>query len=146
MTSKHSENLIDAWITLLGIVKNCRITKGLQYNEAIVMNILYGRYCEDGQGLVSVKDITQKTRMLKSLVNRTVNSLEKKGFLRRCEGTGDKRIVYVRCAEDKIDTFLKIHNASVSHADKIIDIIGKEDTEAFIRIVEKIKSSGYSLA
>ena len=142
----QAENLLQAWVTLSGIIKNSRITKGLQYNEAIIMNVIYNRYTEDGEGRVSIKEIIAKTRMLKSLVNRTVNSLIKKGFLQRCESAEDKRVVYVKCVQDKMDTFLKVHGGSVKIANHIIDIIGKEDAEAFIRLVEKIENSGYSPA
>lgn len=144
---KHSpeERLLEAWITLTGIIKNSRITTGLLYNEAVIMNMLYKSYCSDGIGIVSVKDITKKTRMLKSLVNRTVNSLEKNGFLERCKMSGDKRVAYVKCAKDRINAFLKVHKSSLAHAQKIIGIVGEEDTEAFIRIVDKIEKSGYSL-
>lgn len=143
--NNQAENLLQAWITLSGIIKNSRITTGLMYNEAIVMNILYNHYCNDGEGVVSVKDITQKTRMLKSLVNRTVNSLEKKGFLERCKLPGDKRIAYVKCNKDKLDKFLKVHSASLAHAQNVIGIIGEDDADAFIRIAERMDKSGYSL-
>ena len=141
----QAESLLWAWVTLSGIVKNSRITKGLQYNEAIIMNVIHRRFLEDGEGIVSVKEITQKTRMLKSLVNRTLNSLIKKGFVLRCEGEGDKRVAYVKCAKEKLETFLKVHRGSIMHAEKIIDIIGEEDAKAFIRIVNKIEKSGYNL-
>jgi len=140
-----AEELLQAWVTLSGIIKNCRITKGLQYNEAIIMNILHKQYQDDGEGKVAIKDIVQKTKMLKSLVNRTVNSLEKKGLLERCESDGDKRISYVRCAKDKIDLFLSVHNGSLMHAENIIEIIGEDNTESFIDIVKRIGESGYSL-
>lgn len=142
----QAEKILVSWITLSGIIKNSRITKGLQYNEAIVMNVIYNRYTEDGEGLVSIKEITAKTRMLKSLVNRTVNSLIKKGLLQRCESSGDKRVVYVKCVKEKMDIFLKVHGGSVKIANSIIEILGDEDAEAFIRIVEKIEKSGYSPA
>ena len=141
----RTESLLKAWVTLSGIIKNSRITTGLQYNEAIVMNILYSKFCEDGEGVVSVKDITAKTRMLKSLVNRTVNSLEAKGFLERCQGTGDKRVAYVKCAKEKLDVFLKVHDGSLAIAEKVIGIIGEEDSDAFIRLVEKIEKADFSL-
>ena len=142
-----SEQLIKAWVTLSGIIKNCRVTKGLMYNEAIVMMLLYHRYKSDSKGIVSIKEITNETKMLKSLVNRTVNSLEKKGFLERCniENSADKRMVYVKCVEDKLDKYLTIHNGSLEIAEIIIKTIGPEDTEAFIRIAEKIEESGYTL-
>ena len=146
MKDIQAEKLLGAWVTLSGIIKNSRITKGLQYNEAIIMNVIYNRYTEDGAGLVSIKEITAKTRMLKSLVNRTVNSLIKKGFLERSKSSGDKRVVYVKCVQDKMDTFLKVHGGSIKIANSIIEILGEEDTKAFIRIVEKIEKSGYSPA
>lgn len=142
---KRAEDLLLAWVTLSGMVKNTRITKGLMYNEAIVMLLLYRRYCEDGKGLVSVKEIIQKTRMLKSLVNRTVNSLEEKNLLERVENSGDKRVVYVKCVESGLDTFLQVHNTSLNVAQSIIDIIGEEDTDSFVRIVKKIENAGYKI-
>jgi len=148
MLENHkAEELINAWVTLSGIIKNCRITKGLVYNEAIVMMLLYYRYKADGKGIVSIKEITSETKMLKSLVNRTVNSLEKKGFLERCntENVSDKRMVYVRCVESTLDKYLAIHDGSLEIANIIMETIGPEDTEAFIRIAKKIENSGYAL-
>ena len=139
------ENLIKSWVKLSAMVKNSRITKGLVYNEAIVMLLAYERYRKDGEGLISIKEITKETNMLKSLVNRTVNSLEQKGFLERCQRQGDKRMVYVKCVVQKLETFLIIHKGSIDIATEIINIVGEEDTNAFIRIVNKLEKAGYNL-
>lgn len=137
--------LLRAWVQLSGILKNSRFTKGLPYNEAIVMLLLYEQYVADGVGILSIREITASTKMLKSLVNRTVNSLESKGLLTRCEGTGDRRVGYIRYVEDQLSVFLEVHNSSLQIAQRIIDIIGPEDAEHFIRIVDKLQQSGYSL-
>lgn len=137
--------LLQAWVQLSGILKNSRFTKGLSYNEAIVMLHLYEQWQYDGEGLLSVKEIIACTGMLKSLVNRTINALEQKGLLERCHKDGDKRILYVRCCRDNLDGFLKVHDSSMSIARSIEDIIGPDDTAAFIRIVDKIAASGYQL-
>lgn len=137
--------LLRAWVQLSGILKNSRFTKELPYNEAIVMLLLYEQYVTDGMGILSIREITVNTKMLKSQVNRTVNSLESKGLLQRCEGCGDRRVGYVRCVEDQLSVFLQVHNSSLQIAQKIIDIIGAEDAESFIRIVDKLQKSGYSL-
>jgi DNA-binding MarR family transcriptional regulator len=137
--------LLRSWVQLSGILKNSRFTKELPYNEAIVMLMLYEKYQMDGRGILSVKEITSSTRMLKSLVNRTINSLEAKGLLARCQGEGDRRIGYVRCVEEKLGVFLQVHASSMEIADHIRQIIGPEDTEAFIRIVYKLSESGYHL-
>ncbi|MBO5743892.1 MAG: MarR family transcriptional regulator [Clostridia bacterium] len=143
--TQKCETLIKSWVKLSAMVKNSRITKGLVYNEAIIMLLIYERYQKDGEGVISIKEITKETNMLKSLVNRTINSLEQKGFIERCEKSGDKRMVYVKCIADRLETFLIIHKGSIDIATQIIDIIGDEDTNAFIRIVNKLEKAGYNL-
>lgn len=137
----RSLELIRAWVQLSGILKNSRFTKGLGYNEAIVMLQLL----EAGGEPVSIKDITSSTRMLKSQVNRTINTLISKGLLERCEGSGDRRIGYVRAVPKEMDAFMQVHASSMEIAKNISDIIGPEDTQAFIRIVDKLAQSGYHL-
>lgn len=141
------EQLLQAWVTLSGIMKNNRVTTAgpLVYNEAIVMLSVYKRYLHDGEGLTSVKDIIRETNMLKSLVNRTINSLEKKGLIERCQGTRDKRTVFIKCVKEKLDVFIEVHNSSLKVAGDIAGIIGPEDITHFVRIVQKIETSSYRL-
>ena len=145
MEQHQTLQLLRAWVQLSGILKSSRFTKELPYNEAIVMLMLYEKYQYDGRGILSVKEITTSTKILKSQVNRTLNSLQQKGLLQRCDGEGDKRIAYVRCVEENLDVFLQVHASSMQIAAQIRDIIGPEDTQVFIRIVEKLSQSGYHL-
>ena len=137
METPLEEQLITAWVRLTGIFKNTRITKGMVYNEAIVMLVAYNRYREDGKGLVSFKEIVSETRMLKSLVNRTIDSLVAKGYLTRCEGK-DKRTTFIRIVPENIGGFLEDHAHSLELARNMMQIIGTEDAEAFVRISDKI--------
>lgn len=137
METPLEEQLITAWVRLTGIFKNTRITKGMVYNEAIVMLVAYNRYREDGKGLVSFKEIVSETRMLKSLVNRTIDSLVAKGYLTRCEGK-DKRTTFIRIVPENIGGFLEVHAHSLELARSMMQIIGTEDAEAFVRISDKI--------
>lgn len=140
----QEERLLQAWVTLSGMLKNTRITKGaLVYNEAIVMLAVYKRYVQDGEGMTSVKDIISETNMLKSLVNRTINSLEKKGLIQRCQGTEDKRTMFVKCVRENLDVFVQVHNHSLEVAQNVMSIIGEEDAEHFVRIAKKLEASGY---
>ncbi len=135
------EQLLEAWVKLSSIIKNTRMIKELPYNEATVMRLLYNRFREDGDGLVSLKEITAKTQMLKSQVNRTVNSLENKGLLERCEAGGDRRVVFVRCVPENLKSYIAVHNHSLSTAQKILNIIGENDAQAFVRLVGKIENA-----
>lgn len=141
------EQLLQAWVTLSGIMKNNRITTAgpLVYNEAIVMLSVYKRYLLDGEGLTSIKDIIIETNMLKSMANRTINSLEKKGLIVRCPGIQDKRTVSIKCVKEKLDIFMEVHRSSLKVAGDIADIIGSEDVTHFVRIVQKIEKSSYRL-
>ncbi len=135
--------LISAWVRLSSIVKNNRMTKDLKYNEAIIMLSVYKRYVVDGVGLTSVKDIINETGMLKSLVNRTLGELKKKGLINFVAGEKDRRTKFVVCVTEKLDTFLAVHNNSRSAANNIIEIIGKDDAEAFVRIADKLSNAHY---
>ncbi len=129
------EDIITAWVKLTGALKNTRITQGMIYNEAIVMNLVYNRYAEDGEGLVSFKEIVERTHMLKSLVNRTIDSLVQKGCLEKIDGK-DKRTTYVRAKN--FDVFMEEHKKTLSLVKCIVDTIGEEDARAFIRLADKI--------
>ena len=129
------ERIITAWVKLTGVLKNTRITQEMIYNEAIVMNLVYSKYREDGVGLVSFKEIVERTRMLKSLVNRTIDSLVQQGYLVKSDGA-DKRTTFVRGAN--FDVYLQEHEKTLALVKSIIDAIGEDDAEAFIRISDKI--------
>lgn len=131
------EALITAWVRLTSSLKNTRMTQGLNYNEAIIMNIVYHRYLQDGEGLTPFKQIVRDTKMLKSLVNRTIDSLEKQHLLERCEGA-DKRTTFVRPVRQNLEIFLRVHEQSLAIAHNIVALIGEEDVRTFVRISEKI--------
>lgn len=137
--------LLRAWVCLSGIFKNSRFTKGLSYNESIIMLHLYDRWLQDGIGQLSMQELIQRTGMLKSLANRTVNALEQKELLERCRPESDRRKLLIRCRQDNLHAFLKVHDSSISIARSIEQIIGPEDSAAFIRIVDKICASGFRL-
>ena len=131
------EALISAWVRITATLKNTRITQGMNYNEAIIMLLCYNRFRSDNQGLVSFKEIVSETKMLKSLVNRTIDSLVKKGFLERCPGL-DKRTTFVRPVKENMNAYLSVHEQSLMLARSIVNLIGEEDAQAFVRISDKI--------
>lgn len=140
MNNTSADELLVAWVRLSAMLKNHRITKGLMYNEAAVMLEAYLRYLDGGDGLISVKELLEKTRMLKSQLNRTVNSLEDKGLITKVHCEYDKRMLYIRCVEEKLDVFLSVHEQSLVLANRVVSIIGEDDTAAFIRIVNKLSN------
>ncbi len=135
------EDMIVSWVRLTGILKNTRLTKGMIYNEAIVMLIVHRRYLEDGEGVVSFKEIVGETRMLKSLVNRTISSLVDKGFLERYDGATDRRTTFVRLVPEKLPEYLAVHARTLKLVSRILEVVGEEDAQAFVHISEKISAA-----
>ncbi len=132
------EEVITAWVRLTGILKNTRLTKGMIYNEAVIMLLVNRRYNEDGEGLVSFKEIVSETKMLKSLVNRTIDSLVRKNLLERCEGESDRRTTFVRPVKENLPQYLEVHRRTLEMVKKILEIVGREDAAAFVRISKRI--------
>ncbi len=135
------ENVIASWVRLTGLLKNTRLTKGMIYNEAVVMMIVNRKYEEDGVGTVSFKDIVAETGMLKSLVNRTIDSLVRKGMLIRSDGELDRRTTFVKPVPENLSTYLAVHERTLSIVKRIIETIGKEDAQAFVRLADKIMAA-----
>ena len=142
---RREEKLLEAWVSLSSILKNNRITKGLMYNESIIMLLAYRKYQTSEEKKISLKEIIHTTNMQKSLVNRTVNALIDKNLLERVKSEGYKRIQYVQCVKENIETFLMVHKESLHIVSEIVSIIGEKDTDTFISIVNKLKMSGYKI-
>lgn len=136
------ERMLNAWIGAKGMLKDSKITQNLTYNEAVVMKLVYDQYRRDGVGRTAVSAIVRQTNMLKSLVNRTVNALCDRGCLRRERGEEDGRSLFVCPVEDRLEEFLAVHRQSLALARRIVDVVGPEDAEAFVRMVEKLERAG----
>ncbi len=77
------ERLLCAWLRLTTVISNERVVTAMPYNEALICNILDQE--ADGVPLTAT-DLCEKTKMLKSQMNRTLNSMEKKGRAGRSAG------------------------------------------------------------
>lgn len=136
------EEMLTAWVQLNGALKDSQVTVELTYNEAVVMLLLYRRYDQDGVGRMGVQELLKETSFLKSLMNRTVDSLYRQGYLRK-EKAG--RNLYVILCPERIPDFLAVHNRSLGLAQQVIDVIGAEDAAEFVRISKKLINSDWKI-
>lgn len=127
------EELIQSWIELTAVIKNNRVTKSISYNEAIILNYAYHSY-KKNEGLY-MQEILKKTKMLKSLCNRTIHLLIDKNFLRR-ELDGNQVVVYLN--PDKVKDYLDIHKETFDYLEPIFEVLDEKDQMDFIRIANKI--------
>ena len=98
--SDLSEALLSAWLHISTSVNNQRIVSKLSYNESLVCNLLYRNYRAEAAEPMTATLLCQKTKMLKSQMNRTINQLEERGMIRRERSSVDKRVVHIRLNPD----------------------------------------------
>lgn len=137
------ERLLSAWTGVNGFLKNSRMTQGITYNEAVTMKLVYEQYRKDGIGLTPVQTILKRTHMLKSLANRTINALCTQGYLVKEQSGPDARMLYVRPVPDRLPDFLAVHERSLQLAGAVIEVLGEQDAENFVRICERFLASGF---
>lgn len=139
-TEDLNEELLDAWLKLSMVVSNRRLTESLPYNEALVCHILYMQE-KEGKELLTATDLCNETRMLKSLMNATLNSLERKGMTQRIRSTSDRRQVFVKLKDERKDIYLKEHERILKLVDEIICSVGEEEIKKIIPVLYAIMSS-----
>lgn len=128
------EELLTAWIGINSFFKDSRMTRELTYNEAVVMKLAYDQYRADGVGRVPVQMVLKRTNMLKSLANRTIDSLCAQGYLVK---ERDGRTLALRLAPRRLPDFLAVHQRPLDLAQAVIDAIGPEDAAEFVRICRR---------
>lgn len=136
------ERLLTAWTEVNALLKDSRMTKGFTYNEAVVMKLVFDRYRQDGVGLVPLRELRQRTNMLKSLLHRTVYALCTRGYLVKEACGGDARAVCVRPAPERLADFIPVHERSLQMAQAVIDAVGEADAACFVRVCEKFVGAG----
>ncbi|MBD5094883.1 MAG: winged helix-turn-helix transcriptional regulator [Subdoligranulum sp.] len=141
--SELRERMLTAWTDISGYLKNSRMTQGITYNEAVTMKLVYEQYQKDGVGLTPVQTILKRTHMLKSLGNRTINALCAQGYLVKEQNGPDARMLYVRPVPERLPDFLAVHERSLQLAGAVIEILGEQDAESFVRICEKFLAADF---
>ncbi len=135
MKNNIYENLLDKWLRTTFVIFNRRIVKELSFNEAVVCRLL--NEAKQNNVNMTATDLCNKTKILKSLMNLTLNNLEKKEMIRRVRSKKDKRQYYLVLNEEHIDVYNREHKRIIglikeatkelndTEIQNIIDVLGK---------------------
>lgn len=123
-----NERLLDSWLRLSTSVVNSRIVSILPYNEALVCNVIYKNMIGGNEPLTAT-ELCDRTNMLKSQMNRTLNLLEEKEMIKRVRSDADKRRVFVHFNPEKTDVYIEMHAKTLQFIDGIIADLGVERTK-----------------
>ena len=133
-----SEALLGAWLHLSTSVNNQRIVSKLSYNESLVCNLLYHNHRDEATAPLTATQLCQKTKMLKSQMNRTLNQLESRDMIRRERSSADRRVVFIRLNPAALKDYVKQHESIIAILNSIIAELGSEKTKETIAILENI--------
>lgn len=133
-----NEELLDVWLNLSSSICNERIVSHMSFNEAFVCNLLYRQLKLDSNVHLTATDLCQKTRMLKSQMNKTLNTLEQRELIQKVRSTTDKRVIYILLREEHLDIYQEEHAHIIGLIDKLIDKLGIQETIHSIEVLAKI--------
>lgn len=131
------EQLLEEWLNLSRLIKNHRIVEDIPYNEAMVLSVLHSIY----PNYLDVKVIVEKTKLLKSQVNRTMNALILKGQIQKRVKTNDKRCQEACLSKEGFLVISKTHQNSLAVSRKVISIIGEKNAEKIIEIFQMVEKN-----
>ena len=132
-----NEEVLDAWLKLSTVVSNAKLVSDMPYNEALICNILYNNQNERPDTPLTATDLCRKTRMLKSQMNHTLQSMEDKGIIQRIRSTQDKRQVLLKLNVDS-PAFKAQHEKSLLLIDAMIEKTGEERAGQIAKLFTEI--------
>ena len=120
--SNLNEQILDAWIQLTTVIDNNRIVSEMPLNEALICRIL----SERGEKNITATYLCELTKMQKSQMNRTLTSMEEKGWIERKRSEEDKRQIFVTLNEEQSAFYREQYEHVLKVVEKLIACIGEE--------------------
>ncbi len=127
-----SDDVLNAWLRLTTTVNNVRMAGELPYNELLICGILYRNQNSSAPESLTATDLCSETRMLKSQMNRTLNSMEKKGLIFRTRSEQDRRQVYITFNMDQAEVYEREHDRILGYVEMLLDKVGRQRAEEII--------------
>lgn len=132
-----NEEVLEAWLKLTTVISNTKIVSDMPYNEALICNFLYNNQLQSPEHPLTATDLCRQTKMLKSQMNRTLQSMENKQLITRRRSDSDKRQVFI-FLNTRSGAFKKQHEKSLQIINSLADKIGPEKTKDIANLFNTI--------
>ncbi|WP_300356076.1 MarR family transcriptional regulator [Fusobacterium sp.] len=139
MKNKNLENSLFSYISRIRI-KSCCFIENEAKKRGITLSYSYMRIIIilHFNKKLSMKELTNRLGRDKSTVTSLVNKLEAEGYIKKTVCDFDKRMTYLELkdkSQEILDTIFEI--SEVFH-EKVVEMIGEEDTDTLYRINKKL--------
>lgn len=135
-----NERVLNAWLKLSTSICNERIVSELPFNESLICGILHQNALEHPEKKITATELCEKTNIQKSQMNRTLNSMEKKGLIFRKRSEKDKRQVFVSLKMENAAIYERQHKSVLRFVDTMLEKVGKEKAEEIIQLFTLISN------
>ena len=133
------DELLEAYIQVSMKLWNERAVRFMPYNEALICHLLRTRIkLHPDKPYLTMKQLCDTTGILKSQMNKTLNSLEESGLITRERSTNDKRVVKIFFNDNNNDIYEKQKEHISNIVNRIINRLGTERTYEAISIFNDI--------
>jgi DNA-binding MarR family transcriptional regulator len=92
----------------------------------------------------SVKDLAKKTDVTSGAITQFVDTLVKKGLIRRYEDPADRRIVRLTLTEAAKNQLDELHHDFLSSSTRVFAAVTNDEIEQLIKLLSKVSSSASS--
>ena len=116
--------------------KEFKLIDGLNASERGVFRAMTQIIAEKpGTELFGLSELNSYLNFTRPNLSQTINKLEDKGYVERVVLKDDRRVTYIRLTENGLKTVTDGFNDLFSRLEKILKILGEEDTEKLIDLV-----------
>lgn len=110
-------------------------------SDADIMVLFCVAFCDISQK-VKLTDIANRLKVTLPAVTHKVNELVKKEFVEKVPSANDLRVVYIRLTQTGKRYVESIRDTYYKPIEVLLNHLGEEDTEAFLRILNKVSQLG----
>ena len=133
------DELLESYIQISMKLWNGRAVRFMPYNEALICHLLHARQkLHPDKPYLTMKQLCDTTGILKSQMNKTLNSLEESGLITRERSTNDKRVVKITLNDNNNEIYEKEKQHISTIVTRIINRLGIERTHEAISIFNDI--------
>lgn len=136
------ERLLSAWLTLSSTLWNERVVSGMTFNEAFVCNLLSHRAEEAPDQPLTATALCERTRLLKSQMNKVLSEMEKKGYIQRLRSTQDKRQIFLHLTDEGKQAYAKEHAGITAILTALVAELGEKRT---LQIADAVDDVSHAL-
>lgn len=89
---------------------------------------------------IVAKRVTEVIGLDKATVSRSINRLEKEGYLALSPDENDRRAIFIQLTDKGVDLHNQVIDIALDREQKLLEPLTKEEIEHFINILNKLNS------